>query len=125
MGPCHSGNARCKRRSAAGRFAPMTPLLFLAGCALLALAGALTTRLLDPDSAVDAAVTFGVVVTAGVSAMVLGTGAVGLLEPGVVLALQAVWAAAAAVLVARRAPPRPTLPQLRWGEARRHPWATA
>lgn len=99
-------------------------LLLLSG-AVLATAAGLTTRLLQPDSRIDAAVSFGVVLAAGVAAPMLLAGALGHLQPGVVLALQTGWALVAAALAGRRGLtlPRPQRPSL--GAARRHPWETA
>jgi len=98
-------------------------LLLAAGAVLLALATRSTTALLKPEPGLDRAVTAGVVAAAGTTVCVLAAGAAGLLHPGVVLGLQAVWAAAATA-VAR--PPRPARPRPRLvAAARREPWAAA
>jgi hypothetical protein len=103
-------------------------VLLFSGTALLAAAAALTTALLRPDSRLDAAITFGVVGAAGAVVSLLAAGAVGLLHPGVVLALQAAWALGAAAVLRRRDPARlggrPRAPRLPGREAvRAHPWA--
>lgn len=97
-------------------------MLLLLSCTVLTIAAGFTTRLLRPDSRTDAAVTFGVVLAAGVAASMLLAGALGRLQPGIALALQAGWALTAAGLAARRGLPRPRLPRPSLGCLRRHPW---
>src|SRR4051812_18401797 len=102
-------------------------VLLFSGIVLLAAAAGLTTALLRPDSALDAAITMGVVTAAGTVAAMLAAGAVGLLRPGVVLILEAAWALAAAALLRRRDPtcPRRRRPAPRRpgrNEIRSPPW---
>ena len=98
-------------------------LLLVAGALLLGLATWSTTALLRPASGLDAAVTAGVVAAAGAAACVLAAGALGLLHPGVVLALEAAWAAVATAVAG---PPRLRRPRLRLGAAvRAEPWTAA
>lgn len=102
-------------------------VLLLSGMALLAFAAAFTAALLRPDSALDAAITFGVVAAAGAVASLLVIGVPGLLHPGVLLGVEAAWALAAVLLARRRgvsALPagRPRLPG--GDELRGHPGAT-
>jgi len=97
--------------------------------ALLGIAAALTTALLRPDSALDAAISFGVVAAAGVIASVLVAGALGALTPAAVLALQAVWALGSAAFVWRGGVQRTRARSWRWrwpetAAFRRHPWET-
>jgi Dolichyl-phosphate-mannose-protein mannosyltransferase len=105
-------------------------VLLLAAVALLVVAAALTTALLRPESALDGAITAGVVAAAGVVASVLLAGAPGALTPAAVLAAQAVWAVAAAALLRRRGTNlarafgrRPGMPAS--SALRAHPWAAA
>ena len=98
-------------------------LLLVAGALLLGLATWSTTALLRPAPGLDRAVTAGVVAAAGAAACVLAAGAMGLLHPGVVLALEAAWAAVATALAG---PPRLRRPRLRLGAAvRAEPWTAA
>jgi hypothetical protein len=98
-------------------------LLLVAGALLLGVATWSTTALLRPAPGLDRAVTAGVVAAAGAAACVLVAGAVGLLHPGVVLALEAAWAAVATALAG---PPRPRRPRLRLAAAvRGEPWTAA
>ncbi|MDQ3702860.1 MAG: hypothetical protein M3442_18335, partial [Chloroflexota bacterium] len=99
--------------------------VLLLACAVLAGAAGLTTALLHPDSGLDAAITFGVVAAAGVAAMVLVAGTMGMLTSQVVLALTAAWALGAAVLAARAGVPHFRLPRLRRAVILHHPWETA
>lgn len=99
--------------------------MLLLGCALLLAAAGLTTALLQPDSALDAAISAGVVAAAGVAAMLLVVGSAGRLTPGAVLALAAAWALTAAVLAARGGLRPPRLPALRPRTLLRHPWEAA
>jgi hypothetical protein len=98
--------------------------LLLLGGGLLAVAAGLTTVLLRPDSALDAAISFGVVAAAGLAATVLTVGALGILTPAAVLAAEAAWGLVAAAPVFRRGVSlrRPRLPR---PDVRSHPWATA
>ena len=98
-------------------------LLLLAGGALAGAAG-LTAVLLRPDSALDAAISFGVVAAAGLAATVLTVGALGILTPAAVLTVEAAWGPVAAALVARRGVSL-RWPRLRHPDVRRHPWAAA
>lgn len=99
--------------------------LLLLACTVLAVAAGLTTALLQPDSGLDAAITFGVVAAAGVAALVLVAGTTGMLTAQVVLALTAGWALGAGVLAARAGLPRLPLRQLQRTVIRHHPWETA
>ena len=98
--------------------------LLLSACAVLVLAAAATTLLLRPDSPLDAAISFGVVLAAITATSVLAAGAFGLLTPAGVLAAEVVWALVAVALVVRRRErlPRPRLPR---PAIRDHPWETA
>lgn len=100
--------------------------LLLVACAVLGVAAGATTALLRPDSRLDMAITFGVVVAAGIAVTMLVAGVPGLLKPGPVLALLALWAAAA-LARARRAGvlALPSRPVLRPATLREHPWETA
>lgn len=100
-------------------------VLLLAGCVALAVASGATAALLRPDSPFDAAVTFGVVAASGVVAVLLVAGLAGLLEPGVALALVALWAAGAVALLARSGRPWPRVPRPRARALLRSPWETS
>jgi len=103
----------------------LAAVLLLSAGVLLAGASALTAWLLRPDSAVDAAVSFGVLAAAGAATVVLVAGAPGLLTPAVVLALQTGWAVVAGVAAWRRGLRLPRLPRLRLRIAKERPWAAA
>jgi hypothetical protein len=96
----------------------------LAAGAVLALAAGSTTVLLRPDSRLDAAISFGVIATAGIVVIELAVGAVDLLTPAAVFAAEAIWALVAVAWVARRGwRPQPLrLPRPAIGD---HPWETA
>ncbi|MDP8907580.1 MAG: glycosyltransferase family 39 protein [Chloroflexota bacterium] len=107
-------------------------LLALASAMVLAAAAA-TTTLLDPEGRLDATITVGVLAAAEIALLIGVTGVAGWLEPGVVIAADAAWAALAAALVVRRgkaastatwrtlAPPSP---RAALAAMRTHPWAT-
>ena len=99
--------------------------LLLLACVLLAIAAASTARLLRPDSALDAAITFGVVAAAGVAAVLLVAGTVGQLRAGPVLALVALWAICATVPAWRGGPPVMEVPRPRPSALLRSPWEAA
>ncbi|HVE69470.1 MAG TPA: hypothetical protein VNB64_12905 [Solirubrobacteraceae bacterium] len=98
--------------------------LLFAACAALALGAGSTTVLLRPDSALDAAVTFGVIASAGVVVAGLACGEAGVLTPAAVLAVTAGWALVATAAVARTGW-RPRRPRLGPPALREHLWATA
>jgi hypothetical protein len=99
------------------------PLLVLA-CAVVAIAAGVTIALLRPESLLDAAISLGVVATAGIVAAMHLSGSLSILTPAALLGAVALWGLVAAALFAWRRPslswlevPRPAL--------RRHPWASA
>jgi hypothetical protein len=99
--------------------------VLLAG-ALLAAAAGLTTSALRPESALDAAITFAVVATAGAVGALMVTGAVGLLTRGAVLTVMGAWALIAAAAARRGGHRTPSWPQLPTRDRmRRHPWTAA
>lgn len=109
----------------------MLGVVALAVGLLLALAASVaTTALLSPHGRLDAAVTFGVVLTAGASAATLAVGIPGLLMRASLIAVLAAWAAAALFVLLRRHGPwsfggaRERIHRLP-GMLRRHPWVSA
>jgi len=75
------------------------PGAFLLGLMLALIAAIDSTRLFRPQSRIDAVITFGVCMAAGVAACMLIAGIPGLLRPVTVVALLALWALAALLAV--------------------------